>query len=320
MGTLDTVQQEQLKAIGTYLSDVRQEQARSLEEIAAKTYIPLRLLKALEAGQEKPLPEPVFIQGFIRRYADALGLDGMDLSQKFPVHVTPLPMAPTATATSREPRIRNAAEPSYVPVQSEDYEPLRHSPSAGRSPLFLPYLAAAGLLALGGIALGVVRSISQRADVAPQSSVVLPKQPVPAAETSPSPAPRLTSPSPKPPAPSPVRAASPSPITSASPNGSPTASGSPTGLPAGSSAPANAPVRVALSLTGESWVQVVVDGEVKAEGILPKGTRQDWAGQREITVVAGNAGAVSVAQNGGSAKAMGAAGDVAEARFIPRPN
>ena len=77
---------------------------------------------------------------------------------------------------------------------------------------------------------------------------------------------------------------------------------------------------VALNLTGESWVQVVVDGEIKAEGVLPKGTRQNWAGQREIVVIAGNAGAVSVAQNGGAAKVMGALGDVTEARFIPKSN
>jgi cytoskeletal protein RodZ len=316
VGTLDTVQQEQLKAIGTYLSDVRQEQARSLEEIAAKTYIPLRLLKALEAGQEKPLPEPVFIQGFIRRYADALGLDGIDLSQKFPVHVTPLPMAPAATATSREPRMRNTVESSYAPVQVEEYEPPRRSPTAARSTSFLPYLAAAGLLVLGGIALGVVRSISQRSDVVPQSSVVLPKQPVPTVESSPA-APQIASPSPKPlVSPSAVvRAASPSPVA-ASPAASPAVSASPTG----SNATTNAPVSVAVSLTGESWVQVMVDGEIKAEGILPKGTRQNWAGQREITIVAGNAGAVSVAQNGGAAKAMGSAGDVAEVRFTPKSN
>ncbi|HEY9662639.1 MAG TPA: helix-turn-helix domain-containing protein, partial [Allocoleopsis sp.] len=86
MDKLDSTQIEQLRAIGAYLYEIRQDQARSLEEIAAKTYIPLRLLKALEAGQEQILPEPVFIQGFIRRYGDVLGLDGTALSQQFPIH------------------------------------------------------------------------------------------------------------------------------------------------------------------------------------------------------------------------------------------
>lgn len=313
MGTLDTVQQEQLKAIGTYLSEVRQEQARSLEEIAAKTYIPLRLLKAIESGQEKPLPEPVFIQGFIRRYGDALGLDGIDLSQKFPVHVTPLPMTPAAAATSREPRMRSTVEPSYAATSVEEYEPPSRPQPPARSTSFLPYVVAAGLLILGGIALGVVRSISSgQPEVASQPEVVLPKQPAPVAQASPSASSKPASPSISPSAA--VRPASPSPATS--PTSSPTASSS----PSRSSAASNAPVSVALSFTGESWIQVTVDGEVKAEGVLPKGTRQNWAGQREITIVAGNAGAVSVAQNGGPAKTMGAAGDVAEARFTPKPN
>lgn len=316
MGTLDTVQQEQLKAIGTYLSEVRQEQARSLEEIAAKTYIPLRLLKAIESGQEKPLPEPVFIQGFIRRYGDALGLDGIDLSQKFPVHVTPLPMAPAAAA-SREPRIRSAVEPSYTATSVEEYEPPSRPQSPARSTSFLPYIAAAGLLILGGIALGVVRAISSRqSDVAPRPAVVLPEQPDPVAEVSPSASPQPASPRPASPSVSPSAAVRPVPSPTTSPTSSPAAS-SPSSP---STAASNAPVSVALSFTGESWIQVVVDGEVKAEGVLPRGTRQNWAGQREITIVAGNAGAVSVAQNGGPAKVMGAAGDVAEARFTPQSN
>lgn len=311
MGTLDTVQQEQLKAIGTYLSDVRQEQARSLEEIAAKTYIPLRLLKAIETGQEKPLPEPVFIQGFIRRYADALGLDGIDLSQKFPVHVTPLP-TPAATATSREPRLRSAVEPSYTAAPVEEYGLPRRSQPPARSN-FLPYGIAAGLLVLGGIALGIVRSISsQQTEVSPPSSVVLPQQPVlPTAQASPSASPQAAAPKPAVSPSAAVRSASPSPTASTSPTAQ---------APAGSNAASNAPVNVALNLTGESWIQVVVDGEVKAEGVLPQGTRQNWAGQREIIIIAGNAGSVSVAQNGAAAKVMGASGDVAEVRFIPKPN
>lgn len=323
MGTLDTVQQEQLSAIGTYLSDVRQEQDRSLEEIAAKTYIPLRLLKALEAGQEKPLPEPVFIQGFIRRYADALGLDGIDLSQKFPVHVTPLPIAPGAAA-NRESRLRNGAEPGYSSAQVEDHEPSRRPQSVSQSNSFLPYVVAAGLLAVGGIGLGIVRAISSRQpNDAPRSAVVLPKQPTPTAQTSPSTLPSASSePTASPSAV--VRSASPSPSV----NSSPTAGSSPRvapsitapNRPAGSNAASNAPVSVDVSLTGNSWVQVVVDGEVKAEGVLPRGTRQNWTGQREITIVAGNAGAVSVSQSGGAAKVMGAAGDVEEARFTPKSN
>jgi cytoskeletal protein RodZ len=86
---LNPEQAERLKEIGAYLRQVRQEQSISTEEVATKTFIPLRLLKALEEGQSEQLPEPVFIQGFIRRYADVLNLDGVALAKTFPLNLLP---------------------------------------------------------------------------------------------------------------------------------------------------------------------------------------------------------------------------------------
>lgn len=291
MGTLDSVQQEQLKAIGTYLSQVRQDQARSLEEISARTYIPLRLLKAIEAGQEKPLPEPVFIQGFIRRYADALGLDGIELSQQFPVHVTPLPVA-TATLNERESR-RDTHEPAYLSPAADNYEPVRSASPRSRS--YTPYIAAAALLALGGMIYTITRALTRPTpqDVT-RSSVTQPAATAPAASPT-APAPESSPPA----APAPIQATAPSPAAS------PTRS---------------APVSVEMNLTGRSWVEVIVDGEVKVSETLPQGTRQSWSGQREVRILAGDAGAVMVAQNGETAQAMGAAGDVVEKAFTPRPS
>jgi cytoskeleton protein RodZ len=311
MGTLDVVQQEQLRAIGTYLNQVRQEQARSLEEIAAKTYIPLRLLKAIELGQEQPLPEPVFVQGFIRRYADSLGLDGMELAQKFPVQATPLPTvtSPSAEARSREARSRAVAEPSYV--SSTEDQVSRPVQSQRSTAAYLPYLAAAALLALGGIGLAVVRSISSRSPSQPDSALVLPKQPSPSMPAAPSVSPSFISPS---------IVASPS-ISPAVPSTASPRSPSPSSLSSpspGPSAATNAPVSVEMQLTDRAWVQVTVDGVVKAEAVLPKGTRQSWSGRQQITVVSGNAGAVSVAANGGTAKIMGAPGAVTELTVKPK--
>lgn len=316
MGTLNTVQQEQLKAIGTYLSEVRQEQDRSLEDIAARTYIPLRLLKAMEAGQEKPLPEPVFVQGFIRRYADILGLDGMELSQKFPVHVTPLPTTP-AVAANRAFKVKAAAGESYEPLPYDEHDPTSSRAPSRLAP-WMPYLVAAAVLAFGGIALGIVKAISSRQPDRSPNAVVLPKQPVPVPSVAESPKPESPEPVLSPVVVSPAAAprTSPAPRSPEATPSEPVERSSVTA--ARSPAAGNLPVNVVVNLTGESWVQVVVDGEVKAEGVLPKGTQQNWSGRREITIVAGNAGAVSVAQNGAAAKVMGAAGDVTEARFVPK--
>ncbi len=320
MGSLDTVQQEQLRAIGSYLNQIRQEQARSLEEISAKTYIPMRLLKAIEAGQDKTLPEPVFIQGFIRRYADALGLDGVDLSQRFPIHVTPLPVM-AAVSGNRE-KLREPRHTSRVSLIDEDEQSPRSLPFAN-----FPYIAAAALLALGGIALAVVWGLSSRKPSSQnQATVVLPKQPsLPQASpsasvsptVSPSISPKATLASPVPPATpkAQVKPASPTVSPTVSPTSRSTTTASPS---AAATVDRSAPVRVELNLSDESWVQVIVDGQVKTEAILPKGTRQSWSGKQEITIITGNAGAVSVTQNGGSPKKMGALGDVSEMTFKPQ--
>ena len=79
-------QQEQLKEIGAYLGQVRQEKSIRVEEIAAKTMIRQRFLEALEEGRFEDLPERIYVQGFIRRYGDALGLDGTALGRSFAIN------------------------------------------------------------------------------------------------------------------------------------------------------------------------------------------------------------------------------------------
>ncbi len=49
------------------------------------TRIPRRLLQAIEEGNLEDLPEPIYIQGLIRQFADALGLSGTDLASNFPI-------------------------------------------------------------------------------------------------------------------------------------------------------------------------------------------------------------------------------------------
>jgi cytoskeletal protein RodZ len=77
---LNEAQLEQLKEISTHLRQVRQQKSIRIEEIAAQTMIRLGVLQALEQERFEELPEPIFLQGFIRRYGDALGLDGNALS------------------------------------------------------------------------------------------------------------------------------------------------------------------------------------------------------------------------------------------------
>ncbi|QLE42437.1 hypothetical protein FD723_19715 [Nostoc sp. C052] len=80
MTLLNEAQLEQLKEITTHLRQARQEKSIRIEEIASQTMIRAGILQALEEERFEELPEPIFLQGFIRRYGDALGLDGNALS------------------------------------------------------------------------------------------------------------------------------------------------------------------------------------------------------------------------------------------------
>lgn len=80
-------QEEVLAGLGSRLKQVRESQSLSLEQMAARTLISRRMLAAIEQATLEHLPEPVYIQGFIRRYADALGLNGANFASDFPAEV-----------------------------------------------------------------------------------------------------------------------------------------------------------------------------------------------------------------------------------------
>ncbi len=82
---IDQQQLDRLAELGSHLRQVREGRVLSLETVAAQTLIQMRHLSAIEQGRLDLLPEPVYVQGFIRRFGDALGLDGAQLAYSFPV-------------------------------------------------------------------------------------------------------------------------------------------------------------------------------------------------------------------------------------------
>jgi cytoskeletal protein RodZ len=85
-------QQEYLTEVGAYLRQLREQSHLSLDEVATRTWIRVGLLRAIEDGQMHRLPEPVYIKGFIKRYADALEQDGTAFAEAFPIQtVRPVP-------------------------------------------------------------------------------------------------------------------------------------------------------------------------------------------------------------------------------------
>lgn len=280
MKGLDATQVEQLRQIAEYLSYQREQQGISLEKIANQTYIPLRLLRALDSLQLEQLPEPVYIRGFIRRYADALGLDGIEIADAFPVEsVIPDPL-PDETIDSVD-EVQPAA---YESRRSDDRS---EQAAIASRPLWLAGIGAAVLV--GAIALGVF-SFFRRPASPPQTTTAPSERPT---ETAKAPTQSGSSSSASPTAVTPV------------PTSKTTAPSSTTGSPS--------PVQAEVSLTDRSWMQVMADGKTAFEGTLDQGEQRTWQARKKLEITAGNAGAVVLSCNQGEAKPLGKTGEVVDA-------
>jgi len=292
---LASTQVEQLQRIGGYLQQVRQDQGLSLESIANATFIRLPLLQAIESGRHQDLPQAIFIQGFIRRYADSLGLDGRTLSQEFPVHAPPLPLSSDLLTEVNDRSFADnpsgdQENPTTAPLKVQEPAPADQilsnertqprprvklegavkSPRRSRS-AFLPWVLALGGLALAGVGLtAVLRS-------------------------TPRPAPPQLSEAPKP------------------PSSTPAAVPAPTQPPTAQSAP----VMVKVSLSDRSWLSITADGKSLYEGVATKGYQKTWSAQKNLVIQTGNAGAVSLAVNGDAPVVAGPAGAVKTFTLTP---
>ncbi len=85
------------ESFGPYLKNERELRGITLEEIAAATKIHIKYLQALEDERYADLPGEVFVKGFLRSFAKAIGADGDDIvaaydqlaDKKFPERPVP---------------------------------------------------------------------------------------------------------------------------------------------------------------------------------------------------------------------------------------
>lgn len=62
--------------IGHLLESARRRRGVSLEEAEQATMIRKDFLQKLESDDHSAMPEPIYVQGFVKAYANYLGLDG----------------------------------------------------------------------------------------------------------------------------------------------------------------------------------------------------------------------------------------------------
>lgn len=281
MNSLNPTQAEQIKEIGAYLRSTREEQSISTEQVANHTYISLRMLRALEAGQLDQLPESVFIQGFIRRYGDFLGLDGEALAKSFPVEVLPIKFDLYAQQAHQETH-QTQPKSSGLKPYAEAVTPYRAT--FRKSYILYIILLVAAVMGL----LSLLNTETKNSPIAKQQTTsVKPTSSAPAA-------PQASQPS----------STTQTTVTTSSPPPAATQASQPSST-----------TKVSVSLQGDCWLRVIVDGKTDFEGILTKGHQQTWKVNQRLTLRAGNAGAVLMSINGEQAKFLGKPGDVKEVTF-----
>jgi len=72
-----------MDSFGAYLKSVREEKGRTLEDISTSTKVAVANLEFLENDRYDLLPPRVFVKGFIRAYGQELGLDPVEVLNKF---------------------------------------------------------------------------------------------------------------------------------------------------------------------------------------------------------------------------------------------
>jgi cytoskeletal protein RodZ len=219
------------------------------------------LLEAIEDGQLDQLPEPVYTQGLIKRYAEAMGLDGNQFADFFPIE--PPPRSRTKLSWQDGPQLR----PMHL------Y-------------LFYTFLIICSVNVLSHLIGGSVTAKNgagtEELALGQQEQARL------AAEA-----------------------------LSASKNQKPDSYEAVEAVRTGQSLDksGNKPVMVSLTFKAESWMQVKVDGKTEFEGTLPSGTVRTWGAQKQLVVLAGNAGGVMIAVNNGQAEQLGVPGVAKEVVF-----
>ena len=73
--------EHQLMKVGRYLKTIRTRQGLSLQQVAKRTHIQTQQLQAIETGSWIQLPEAIYVKGFLKRYAQSLGLDGKAIAE-----------------------------------------------------------------------------------------------------------------------------------------------------------------------------------------------------------------------------------------------
>lgn len=106
------------ESIGQQLQQARQARSLTLEQVARATHLRVHYLQALEAGDLSRVPSLVQARGFLRIYAEYLGLNVKTLLGELEGLASEPPVAPAPPEAQAEPVSAGSAEPLASPAEA----------------------------------------------------------------------------------------------------------------------------------------------------------------------------------------------------------
>jgi len=331
------------RTVGALLRETRLHHGGDLHQIATILRIRAPYLEALEESRSDRLPGPAYAIGFVRAYADYLGLDGAAVVRRFkseaagldakPDLAFPMPLPDRGkpgmailivalivgacaygtwyyvTTGDRVRPERVAAVPSQLlplPPPAPASEPVPVPPAGEPSSAS----AAAPPPAGGAAAPSVPPSETDGQTATQQTAAALPSSPVPA----PVPAVNASSAAPAAPTPVPVGPAMttaaiepPSAATEPQAAAAPAASAAEGSRVFGAT---DGPVRIVIKANADSWIQVKdgADQSVVAVRTLKQGDTYRVPDRQNLVLRTGNAGGLDLTVDGKPVKPIGAPG------------
>lgn len=268
-----------LELIGQKLKAAREAQGLSLRQIYERTKIPINHLQAIDSGLPDDLPEPVYVSGFIKLYAECIGLDGQVLSDEY--------RRSASSAGNGKNNKQASAQPVYMTAEYLKHARIDQRPPSWKLWPFWAVTAVAVIIVVSAI------SNYSRNPMQTDSGV----QSLQQSEEN-------------------IRSSGQSNITAPTPANPTTAS---TGTSTSTTTDANTstePGKVALSATQHVWLEVkrLSNDEDLYRGYLEQGDKKEFQDSQGLRVRAGNAGSVSV-EFKGKIEPFGQPGKVFERTF-----
>ncbi len=289
--------------MGSELKAEREKRGLTIQDIERETSIRSVYLEALEQGNYKVLPSEVYVKGFIRNYADFLGLDSERLVQEYREEIHGTDVAPVPASVPETTSIVNEKAPFASGSDFHD----RLDESRSRHVKYMG--AAAVILAFVG---AIFYFFGEDPAAVKPAQTAQNTQAAPAAQQNTAQKPQNTG-----------AGQSVQPQNPQRQNTAPAAQNNrQTGQqPApvqtiGNTANASAGVSdVTAKFTDRCWIQVIADGKTVFEDTVQPNQTMRWTGKDSIVILAGNAGAMDVTYNGQRIGSMGKVGTVIEKKF-----